>query len=212
MKYIYDIILNFNESLYEFYEWKDDDNIEYIKKISIVKVTESVFSDLKNNEFVVENEFLNSIYNKCEVYGNYGIGRIEYACLFCIDDSIIAFEFNDKGKSIYRSDLYLDECIDVLNYVKKLKVIDFKYKILSNYDENLITRKEIDMINFIKKEINLIYENENIDKLKYIYYECFNRIDENVSKMILDLEKYILEYPSKLFDLLMLSYSKGLQK
>ena len=212
MKYIYDIILNFNESLYEFYEWKDDDNIEYIKKIPIVKVTESVFSDLKNNEFVVDDEFLNTIYNKCEVYGNYGIGKIEYACLFCIDDSIIAFEFNDKGKSIYRIDLYLDECIDVLNYVKKLKVVNFEYKILSNYDENLITRKEIDMINFIKREINLIYENENMDKLKYIYYECFNKLEDNVSKMILDLEKYILECPSKLFDLLMLSYSKGLQK
>lgn len=212
MKYIYDIILNFNESLYEFYEWKDDDNIEYIKKIPIVKVTESVFSDLKNNEFVVDDEFLNMICNKCEVYGNYGIGRIEYACLFCIDDSIMAFEFNEKGKSIYRSDLYLDECIDVLNYVKKLKVVNFKYKILSNHDENLITRKEIDMINFINNEIKLIYENENIDKLKYIYYECFNKLEENVSKMILDLEKYILEYPSKLFDLLMLSYSKGLQK
>ena len=68
------------------------------------------------------------------------------------------------------------------------------------------------MINFIKREINLIYENENIDKLKYIYYECFNKLEENVSKMILDLEKYILECPSKLFGLLMLSYSKGLQK
>ena len=68
------------------------------------------------------------------------------------------------------------------------------------------------MINFIKNEIKVIYENENIDKLKYIYYECFNKLEENVSKMILDLEKYILEYPSKLFDLLMLSYSKGLQK
>ena len=33
MKYIYDIILNFNERLYEFYEWKDNDDIEYIKKI-----------------------------------------------------------------------------------------------------------------------------------------------------------------------------------
>lgn len=212
MKYIYDIILNFNESLYEFYEWKDDDNIEYIKKIPIVKVTESVFSDLKNNDFMISNEFMDMIYSKCEVYENYGIGRIEYACLFCIDDSILAFEFNDKGQSIHRSDLYLDECIDVLNYVKKLKVVNFEYKILSNHDENLITRKEIDMINFINDEIKLIYENENIDKLKYIYYECFNKIEKNVSKMILDLEKYILECPSKLFDLLMLSYSKGLQK
>lgn len=211
MKYIYDIILNFNERLYEFYEWKDTDNIEYIKKIPIVKVTDSVFSSLKNNKVIVDSEFIKTIYNKCEVYGNYGIGKVEYACLFCIDDSILALEFNEKGESIFISDLYLDEAIDILSYVKKLKVFNLEYRLLSKYNNYLITRKEVNMISFIKKEINSIYMNENIDKLKYIYYECFNKSEENVSKIFLDLEKYIFECPSKLFDLLMLSYSKGLQ-
>ena len=27
MDYIYDIILNFNEEFYDFYEWKNNDNI-----------------------------------------------------------------------------------------------------------------------------------------------------------------------------------------
>ena len=84
MKYIYDIILNFNERLYEFYEWKDNDDVEYIKRIPIFKVSNDVFSDLKSNRVLVNNEFINSIYSKCEVYGNYGIGKIDYACLFCI--------------------------------------------------------------------------------------------------------------------------------
>ena len=52
-------------------------------------------------------KYINSIYNKCEVYGNYGIGKIEYAALFCIDDDIIALEFNEKGEVIYISDLFL---------------------------------------------------------------------------------------------------------
>lgn len=211
MKYIYDIILNFNERLYEFYEWKDNDDIEYIKRIPIFKVSNDVFSDLKNNKVVVNNEFINTICNKCEIYGNYGILKIEYTCLFCIDDDVIALEFNEKGETIYISDLYIDEKVDILSYIKKLDVYDLQYKTLNKYNDYLITRKEIDMIKFIKREISTIYKNDNFDKLRYIYYECFNKIEENISKINSDLEKYIFENPNKLYDLLMLSYSKGLQ-
>lgn len=212
MKYIYDIILNFNERLYEFYEWKDTDNIEYIKKIPIVKVTDKVFSDLKNNEVIVEEKFIKEIYNRCEVYTDYGIERINYACLFCVDDGVIALEFNSNGKSIYISDMCIDEMIDILEYVKKLTVYDLDYKLSIMHQKYLVTREEESMINFIKREISSISKSENIDKLRYIYYECFNRKEENVSKIFLDLDEYISENPSKLFNLLMLSYSKGLQK
>lgn len=211
MKYIYDIILNFNERLYEFYEWKDNDDIEYIKKIPIFKVEKSVFSDLRNNKVVLSNEFISNIYNKCEVYGNYGIARLEYACLFCIDDDVFAIEFNENGSSIYISDLYIDEKIDILSYVKKLNVCNLEYKKESKYKEYLITRKELSMINFIKREINLIYKSDNLDKLRFIYYECFNKEEDDITKINSDLEKYIFESPNKLYDLLKLSYSKGLQ-
>jgi hypothetical protein len=33
VKYIYDILLNYNERLYEFYEWEDNDYFDYVKKI-----------------------------------------------------------------------------------------------------------------------------------------------------------------------------------
>ena len=211
MKYIYDIILNFNERLYEFYEWNENDDIEYIKKIPIFKVSNEIFSDLKNNKVIVNPEFINSIYNRCEVYGNYGIGKIEYASLFCIDDDVIAVEFNERGEVIYISDLYIDEKIDILSYIKKLNVYNLEYKKINRYKEYLVTRKELSMIKFIKREINLIYKSDNLDKLRYIYYECFNKMEENISKINSDLEKYIFDNPNKLYNLLMLSYSKGLQ-
>jgi len=212
MKYIYDIILNFNERLYEFYEWKDNDNIEYIKKIPIFKVSNNVLMDLKNNKVVMDIEFIKNMYNKCEIYTNTGISTIEYASLFCSDDSIIAIEFNEKGVSIFRSDLLIDEALDILDYVKKLKISNIEYNIVSKNKKLLMTRKEVGMLKFIKKELNIINKKDNIDKLKYIYYECFNKIEDNINKIILDLEKYISNSPNKLFDLLMLSCSKGLQK
>ena len=35
MIYIYDILLNFNTSLIEFFEWEENDLIKYIKKIML---------------------------------------------------------------------------------------------------------------------------------------------------------------------------------
>ena len=37
MKYIYDIVLNFNEEFFEFYDWNLNDEITHIKKIPIIK-------------------------------------------------------------------------------------------------------------------------------------------------------------------------------
>ena len=212
MKYIYDIILNFNETIYEFYEWKDNDSVEYIKKIPIFKVDNKVLDDLYNNKISIDLDFLKSIYNKCEVYTNFGIKKIEYACLFCSDECIFAIEFNENGLSMFKSDLMIDESIDILNSVRKLKIYDLDYKIVSKCKISFVTRKEVLMIKFIKRELNSIYNNQNVDKLKYIYYECFGKFEGNMSKIILDLDKYICKYSNKLFNLLMLNYSKGLQK
>lgn len=211
MKYIYDIVLNFNKRIYEFYEWMDSDNIEYIKKIPIFKVNKKVFNDIKNNNIKISSEFLNNIYNKCEIYDNYGIKKIDYAVLFSIDDDIIAIKFNKNNESILISDLYIDEKIDILNYVKRLNITNIDYKIISKYKTYLITRKEIDMIEFIKNEINLIYKNNNIDKIRYIYYECFNKLENDLLIINNDLEKYIKNNPEKIYNLLKLKYKEGLQ-
>ncbi len=208
MKYIYDIVLNFNKRIYEFYEWMDSDNIEYIKKIPIFKVNKKVFNDIKNNNIKISSEFLNNIYNKCEIYDNYGIKKIEYAVLFSIDDDIIAIKFNKNNESILISDLYIDEKIDILNYVKRLNITNIDYKIISRYKTYLITRKEIDMIEFIKNEINLIYKNNNIDKIRYIYYECFNKLENDLLIINNDLEKYIKNNPEKIYNLLKLKYKE----
>ena len=47
MVYIYDLILNWcRDRKYEFFEWKENDEIEYIKKIPVFKVRN--FNDLFN--------------------------------------------------------------------------------------------------------------------------------------------------------------------
>ena len=36
MKYAYDVVLNFNDEFYNFYEWDTDDTIAYVKLLMIL--------------------------------------------------------------------------------------------------------------------------------------------------------------------------------
>ena len=38
MDYYYDVLLNFQDNYYMFYEWDEDDTIEYVKKIPLIHV------------------------------------------------------------------------------------------------------------------------------------------------------------------------------
>ena len=205
MKYIYDIILNYNDNLYDFFEWNTDDSIDYIKRIPIFKVSNNVINDLINNKVMISKEFIDSIKNKTEVYMDNGIGIIEYTSLFCSNDKVIAIEFNYKGILIFKSDLLIDEALDIIECCNKVKTIKLDYKIITETKINLMTREEIKMIDFVKRELNNI---EDIDKIKYLYYECFNKVENNIIKMNIELEKYMYKNPSKLFNILMLCYSK----
>ena len=203
MKYIYDIMLNFDEKFYDFFEWNDSDNIEYIKKIPAFKLSNKVLNELKNNEVIINN-FINIIKDKTEVYLNTTIDLIEYSCLFASDDIVIAVEFNNEGKIIYKSDLLIDEALDVISVCDKLKEIKLDYKILKKNTIDFMTKEELKKYNFICREIEKLYLDNNIEKLRYLYYECYNKV-KNVSRlMLIDLKKY--EISNKLYDLLMLNY------
>ncbi len=207
MKYVYDIILNFNENLYDFFEWNENDNVDYIKKIPIFKVSQTVMRDLVNCKVKIDKKFIQNIKNKCEIYMKNSIGNIEYACLFFSDEKIIAIEFNYKGVSIFKSDLLIDESLDIIEYYKKIRTTKLDYMVIMKDDISFLTRKEENMIRFIEIEFKRIIESNDMDKLKYLYYECFKKLNNNLNKMIKDLEKYIIRSPKELFDVLKLSCS-----
>ena len=45
MNYIYDILVNFKETLYDFYEWNKNDNITHIRKIPLFRINDIFFKD-----------------------------------------------------------------------------------------------------------------------------------------------------------------------
>ena len=58
MEYIYDIVLNFQKTYYDFYEWNRADKIINIKKIPIYKIDVNDYLNIKKNEVTINRDTL----------------------------------------------------------------------------------------------------------------------------------------------------------
>jgi hypothetical protein len=214
MNYIYDVLLNFSdEEIIEFYEWNDNDCLEYIKKIPLFHLSDKDFYHLKYDDITVSKAFLNRIHEATELYHDKLIKVIGYACLISNGKDVIAIEFNHLGKSIMKSTMLIDEGDEAIDIASNIKAISLDYKVeKERYINNYLTRNEKKIISLLNKEIIGIYRNKSLDKLKYLYYECFNKIGNNINNMYQELKEFINnEWNEKhmvLYHLIRLSYTK----
>lgn len=195
MSYIYDILINFNKNLYEFYDWNLNDDIDHVRKIPVFKVDSAILWDIKNNDIIFKNQFLNQIYNKTEVFTVKNLKNLKYACLFCDGMETLAVEVTESG--LKKSKLLIDEEEEVIEVCSKLEAQSIEYKILHEMRiEQHKTRKEVEMEEFVKEQIKKLSEETDTSKLHYLYYECFNEKETDKDKII---DKFRLEM-SKNFD------------
>lgn len=186
MNYIYDIILNFNKNIiYEFYEWKDEDNPEFIVKIPLFKIDDQSYLNIKNNDIIVDKKFLNQIMDKTESYSQNLIEIIRYACLFATEKSVFAIEFDSDGNNYMKSILSLDEESEVLEISKNIKysIIEYKIKNKNKIINKNCTRKEKEREKNMIKMIDFIIKNKEYSKLKYIFYELYNEKLDDTKKI-----------------------------
>ncbi len=162
MNYIYDIVLNFQDYYYNFYEWKNKDKIKNIYKIPIYRVSNKDILIFKNNKVKIDKNFLNKIKKNM--------------CLISNTKITIGLLFNPSGDLIKRSSLLYDEEEEANNIAKSLKEtkIIFLENKKNKYQDKL--RIEIE-----KKETILNYLNKITDPivLKYLYYVYFKKEEEN---------------------------------
>lgn len=184
MNYIYDILLNFNDNFYDFYDWNVNDDICHIRKIPLLRVTDKTYLDIKNNDILIEDDILRNIENKTEMFLNKSVSIIPHAFLISNGKEALALLVSNKIK---KSSLLIDEELEVLEEIEKINIVDIKYKIKNIRDNNFNTRKQLEMKKYIIKELKKLNKEENSDKLKYIYYECFNKKIDNKNKI---LEKF----------------------
>ena len=178
MKYIYDIYLNFNDVIYDFYDWNKNDKLVHIKKIPIFKINVDNFKNIYTHNIKINDEYLKYVHNKAEIYGN---SKKELSCALISDGKyIFALLFNKNGISVNRSFLMIDEELEILEELYDDDEINICYKCLNKIEYQTHTRKQIKDEKFIKNELHKMDNN----RLKYIYYECFEKQENNIQKII----------------------------
>jgi hypothetical protein len=110
-----------------------------------------------------------------------------------------------------KSKLLLDESDEVLEISDRIKEVSIDYKIISKEETNkFMTRSELDKIVFLNREIKMLYKEKNFDKLRYLYYECFDKIEDNIeyiyNSFVLFINKEWNDRHNKLYGLLRLAY------
>ena len=207
MNYYYDLVLNFNETAFMFYEWNENDVIEFIKKIPLFSVNNKVLKDLIYNEIVVDKEFLNLIEDKCELKN----GTLKYVALFASKNGAIALEFNNDGKSISRSFLQVDDEIGVTEMLYTIPLFKFDYTLGQKIKINKNLRIEEDIKKFIELEIDSLYKKGNFDKLKYLYNEWFLKDSNDLNIIYKDMKEKLkgdlTDKEMNIYNLIRLSYN-----
>ena len=201
MNYIYDIYLNFNECLYDFFDWNKNDKLMHIKMIPIFKTSENNLINIASNEIQIEEKYFNYVHNKSTIWNK--SDKYKSYALFCDDNNVIAIEFDENGKSTKKSSLLIDEELEILENCSNLSNKKIEFKLLNKSKIQLKTRKQINEENFIKQEL------KNIDtkKLEYIYFECFGKQEKNkkiIVEKLLNLSKNSKTYKN-LYNILKLT-------
>ena len=192
MKNIYDILVNFKKIPYEFYEWNKEDDVKHVKKMPSIKVSDSALYDIFYNEVKISKNFLDQIKDKTEIFFGRTIKKVKYACVIYNDDVALSILFNDNGEIIGKSKLLFDEEEDVLKDDVSLKEIDYevikKPKKISG-----LTRRETKIVLLLSKYLDKIHESKKNDEIKYMYFECFNTMEEDNEKAYKNLKNEVLK-------------------
>ena len=172
MDYVYDIVLNFQNKYYDFYEWQKNDKIINIKRLPIYKITNKDYLNLKYNDVTID---VNSLPKPSKMF------------LVTSGLEVMGLIIDNKGNIIKRSSLIFEESDDILNDRDLIKQINLKYHINHIHKTRLMSR-----INQTKKQyINNCFQNLDKQKdeyfLKYLYYDIYNLELDDIDKIYNDL-------------------------
>lgn len=215
MIYTYDILLNWTkeERLKEFYEWTLEDDLEHIKKMTIIRIRESLLKDLLTSKIKIDKTFLSKIKYKTESYFHNEIDVIDYAVIVTTEKKSLALELDNEGNVMYKSSLLIDEEEEVLEIGEELVKMDIPYEVITkNKKVSYLTRKEEEEKTFLTKEMKKIKQNKEESKLNYLYKEFFIDDVESFNDKLTILEKEISKdynsFHHNLYNLLKLSTIK----
>ena len=174
MNYIYNIEVNLNEKLINFYEWNSSDILTKIDRIPLYLVNTKDYIHILNMNIQL-NKKINLVNNMC-LFTN----SIDVICVLFTNDGII--EKISKLKLIDES--------DILDEISEKNKIEFEYKIINksnNYSFN--PRYEENIVNELLEYVKSKKEDNNI--IDYLYYEWFSdkKCNNKYEKLIKSINK-----------------------
>ncbi len=203
MNYIYDIFLNFNQFLYEVFEWNKDDKIYHVRKIPFIVLSTDDLLNLVNKKVIIDNEFLTKIYCKTEYFSKKNVYSLDYCFLATDRHEIIAFKLDKDGAIEEYSKLLFADEMEVLNYSENISSKIFNYKIISDKKLNSFkTRNEKKIKKYIYNELKLMIN--DVDKVHFLYLECFGKMkkEKSVNLIYQELENNFEKVYIKVYNFL----------
>lgn len=213
MSFIYDILLNFSDgkNIYEFYEWEQNDNLINVKKVPIFRVTTDTLLDIYNYKIKFNKAFLSRIENSSSVYKQ-NKNSYKYLVIFSDCNKALAVNIGNNGIVQNKSNLLIDEEDEVLYITEKLDINTIEYKKLQKEKVEFYgTRREQEKRSFLLKELKKLYKDSDAQKLKYLYFEYFNKLEEDIEKIYNELVDSLNDIDDKheeLYKLLKLTCKK----
>lgn len=206
MIFVYDILINLNDKLFDFYDWNKNDNILHVKKIPVFRVKSNDLINIKKCICNFKQEFVDKIYKKTEFF-KYNSGRIyNYVCILSDCKEAVVVSLCSDGILKLKSGLLLSDEIEVINLCKNLDLCNVLLTVINDSNDFCFkTRKEVDIELYIKNELKTI----NGDKLKYLYFECFNEVNNDrkkmLSRLLFELDNNFYSIYSKIHSFLILT-------
>ena len=101
--------------------------------------------------------------------------------------------------------MLLDEAEDTLNIAKRCKTIDIEYNIISHNNNYFYTRSEREIKSYLTDEINTDYSNKDYSKLRYLYFEYYNKSIDDINtiyKQLIESLEIINNNHKRIYELL----------
>ena len=198
MSYIYDIVVNLSNSIIDCFEWNKSDNIVHLRKIPVIRVDSNTLYDLAYNRIKVDMEIFSAIKSRGELYNKNEI-------IFTDTKTNICVRFKD-GINIQKSYLQFDVDEEIEEFSNKLNLIKIDYQLLDVTNlKSFKTRRELLVENYVIKNLKILEKNNDIEKLKYIYYDCFNEKEENKDLIMKKIIDNINDIDKKIYNFLKLT-------
>ena len=211
MNYYYDLTLNFDmENLWEFYEWEESDLLSNVKKIPLFRVDFDTMKDFLMNHIKVDESFVGDIAHKTIFRDS---SEDVYASFLMSDSkNSLAVMLNEEGVVIALSKVLIVDDNNINEYMYTMRETEIPYQILYTRRKRKQLRQEEKLKRFIQIELQTLLEEKNIQKLKYLYYEWFQKEEDSIDKMydemISHLSKPMNESFEKISYLINLSYHR----